>query len=32
MRDNVGSFDVTVTATNSVGTATQTVTLTVQHP
>ncbi|GHK01225.1 hypothetical protein SY2F82_30220 [Streptomyces sp. Y2F8-2] len=31
MRDNVGSFDVTVSATNSVGTATQTVTLTVQH-
>ncbi|MGR6974515.1 glycosyl hydrolase family 28 protein [Streptomyces cynarae] len=32
MTDNVGSFDVTVSATNSVGTATQTVTLTVQHP
>ena len=32
MRDNVGSFDVTVSATNSVGTATQTVALTVQHP
>ncbi|POX46802.1 Ig domain-containing protein [Streptomyces sp. Ru72] len=32
MRDNVGSFDVTVSATNSVGTATRTVTLTVQHP
>ncbi|MFJ8357265.1 glycosyl hydrolase family 28 protein [Streptomyces sp. NPDC093984] len=31
MTDNVGSFDVTVSATNSVGTATQTVTLTVQH-
>ncbi|MDN0199837.1 glycosyl hydrolase family 28 protein [Streptomyces sp. S.PNR 29] len=32
MRDNVGSFDVTVSAANSVGTATQTVTLTVQYP
>ncbi|MBA4863255.1 putative Ig domain-containing protein [Streptomyces sp. PSKA54] len=29
--DNVGSFTVTVSATNSVGTATQTVTLTIQH-
>jgi hypothetical protein len=29
--DNVGTFTVTVSATNSVGTATQTVTLTVQH-
>ncbi|CAM5513961.1 Ig domain-containing protein [Streptomyces aurantiogriseus] len=31
MRDNVGAFPVTVSATNSVGTATQTLTLTVQH-
>ncbi|MFI6855084.1 putative Ig domain-containing protein [Streptomyces sp. NPDC050416] len=29
--DNVGTFTVTVSATNSVGTATQTLTLTVQH-
>ncbi|KUM76059.1 Ig domain-containing protein [Streptomyces curacoi] len=29
--DNVGSFTVTVSATNSVGTATQSLTLTVQH-
>ncbi|TLS48085.1 endo-polygalacturonase [Streptomyces montanus] len=29
--DNVGTFTVTVSATNSVGTATQAVTLTVQH-
>ncbi|KKD06033.1 glycosyl hydrolase family 28 protein [Streptomyces sp. WM6386] len=31
MRDNVGSFTTTVSATNSVGTATQTVTFTVEH-
>ncbi|MDQ0752247.1 hypothetical protein QF034_006478 [Streptomyces africanus] len=31
VRDNVGTFTVTVSATNSVGTATQTLTLTVQH-
>jgi hypothetical protein len=31
MRDNVGSFPVTVSATNSVGTATKTVTFTVEH-
>ncbi|WP_327318589.1 putative Ig domain-containing protein [Streptomyces sp. NBC_01235] len=30
-RDNVGTFTATVSATNSVGTATQTVTFTVQH-
>jgi hypothetical protein len=31
VRDNVGSFTATVSATNSVGTATQTVTFTVEH-
>ncbi|MDQ0956334.1 hypothetical protein QFZ66_000212 [Streptomyces sp. B4I13] len=31
MQDNVGTFTVTVSAANSVGTATQTLTLTVQH-
>ncbi|MFF3818254.1 putative Ig domain-containing protein [Streptomyces bluensis] len=31
-RDNVGTFTVTVSATNSVGTATQDVTLTIEHP
>lgn len=30
-RDNVGTFTVTVSATNSVGTATQDVTLTIEH-
>ncbi|WP_369173292.1 glycosyl hydrolase family 28 protein [Streptomyces sp. R28] len=31
VKDNVGSFTATVSATNSVGTATQTVTFTVEH-
>ncbi|MBA2809879.1 putative Ig domain-containing protein [Streptomyces sp. KM273126] len=31
-RDSIGTFTVTVSATNSVGTATQDVTLTIEHP